>query len=843
MLKGLNSISHIQLYWKLYEDDYPRSENQQDYQRLNNPLVELYSHIVEYQASTVCHLSKAQISRAWETVAGSNDWDGRARKIEELNHNCMEIIGLSKDRKVSEYWKSQLETMQRSEESLHRIEKILSDSEMQTQKIYEDQLERSLFEELASDYSGDKDFNLRRSEGTCEWFFKDDRFRHWRDDSTSGLLWVSAGPGCGKSVLSRALIDERRLFTSVTTSKVCYFFFKDGDEHRQHSTDALRAILHQLFAQDSSSSLIKKALDSHKKFGKSLRQMFSELWQILLDCSQSPDAGEVICVLDALDECNVDSRRELIDHIEDSCCRSHPSKLKFLITGRPYNDLEARFNKISNKAGYQYLSGDDKSEEIGKEINIVIDDWVRNFTDYNDEDRRQISECVKRKENRTYLWLHLTIKGIEQSGSERVRDVLDILDELSEEVSDKYEKILDRSNHHDRTKILLQLVLSAAEPLTLDQANVALVLALDNGITTHTEMKSKLWPKFEKTVINLCGLFISVHDKKLYFIHLTARDFLLSSERRNRWKGCLEMSDSHGSILRSCFNFLLLPNLPDWTYMVEFPDFPDVRDFPELEGKFHIYAAKHWPWHFSSYSGNEEVSDLAISLCDESSKSLQNWFPLYPHLGESPGSANPLLVAAYLGLEALVKQLLNLNMADINSKDSKWGQTPLSWASEQGHTTVVEQLLDTGKVDVNSRDYHGGTPLSIAVTWRNEAVVKQLLNIDKVDVNSRDDWVETPFSIAILWRNETIVKQLLNTGKVDVNLKDYRGRTPLLKAVHIENAAIVKQLLDTGKVDVDLRDDNGDTPLSYAGRRGYKTIVKHLRSYKDSQLVRDSRGP
>lgn len=824
--------------------------------------MELYSHIVEYQASTVCHLSKAQISRAWENVAGSNDWDGRAKKIEELNQNCKEIIGLSKDRKVNECWKNQLETMQRSEESLRRIEMILTDSEMQTQKIYEDQLERSLFEELASDYSGDKNFNPRRSEGTCEWFFKDDRFRHWRDNSTSGLLWVSAGPGCGKSVLSRALIDERRLLTSVTTSKVCYFFFKDGDEQRQHSADALRAILHQIFAQDSSGSLIKKALDSHKKFGKSLRQMFSELWQILLDCSQSPDAGEVICVLDALDECNVDSRRELIDHVENSCCRSHISKLKFLITSRPYIDLDARFNKISDKAGYQHLSGDDKSKEIGKEINIVIDDWVRNFTDYNDEDRRQISECVKRKENRTYLWLHLTIKGIEQSGSERVRDVLDILDELPEKVSDKYEKILERSSHHNRTKILLQIVLSAAEPLTLDQANVALALALDNQITSYTEMKSKLWPNFEKTVTNLCGLFISVHDKKLYFIHLTAREFLLSSKRRNRWEGCFEMSDSHGSILRSCLDFLLLPDLPDLT---------------NLSDSFIEYAAEYWPWHFSSYSGNEKVSDLALNLCDESSKSFQNWYPIYKPPYGAPGSANPLLIAAYLGLEALIKQLLKINKADINSKDSRWHRTPLSWAVVKGHTIVVEQLLNTGKVevdsrdiwdstpfseavntgheaivkrllaigeiDVDSRDIIGFTPLSKAATGGYEAIVKHLLDTGKVNVNSRSDGGDTPLSKAVTGGHKAVVKQLLNIGKVDVNARDNEGITPLSEAVMGGHEAIVKQLLNTGKVDVDAKDDHGEIPLSHAEKRGYKVIVEHLQSYKDSQLVRDSRGP
>ena len=152
----------------------------------------------------------------------------------------------------------------------------------QTQRNYEDQRERDLLQDLASDYEGYKDFNPPRVQGTCEWFFMDDRFRKWRDSNTSSLLWVSAGPGCGKSVLSRALIDEGQLSTSVTTSTICYFFFKDGYESRMHSTDALCTILHQLFTHDPTGSLIRHALPIHKNHGEKLRQNFSELWRILV---------------------------------------------------------------------------------------------------------------------------------------------------------------------------------------------------------------------------------------------------------------------------------------------------------------------------------------------------------------------------------------------------------------------------------------------------------------------------------------------------------------------------------------------------------------------------------
>ena len=88
--------------------------------------------------------------------------------------------------------------------------------------------EAKLLQILGSDYKSDKNLVSKRIPGTCEWFFEDERFLEWRDSGTSRLLWVSAGPGCGKSVLARALIDERKVCTNTTPSTICYFFFKDG---------------------------------------------------------------------------------------------------------------------------------------------------------------------------------------------------------------------------------------------------------------------------------------------------------------------------------------------------------------------------------------------------------------------------------------------------------------------------------------------------------------------------------------------------------------------------------------------------------------------------------------
>src|SRR5215472_2210584 len=95
-------------------------------------------------------------------------------------------------------------------------------------------------------YTETKDRNRERAPGTCEWFTNNNLFKQWNSQTENqgpGLLFVTADPGCGKSVLSRYLIDrilpeDRRM--------VCYFFFKDDFEDQKSSLRALCTILHQL---------------------------------------------------------------------------------------------------------------------------------------------------------------------------------------------------------------------------------------------------------------------------------------------------------------------------------------------------------------------------------------------------------------------------------------------------------------------------------------------------------------------------------------------------------------------------------------------------------------------
>ncbi|UKZ63248.1 uncharacterized protein TrAtP1_004476 [Trichoderma atroviride] len=710
MLEGFNTLSNMQIFWKACEETYLISSGSQMNHALKDSLEELYSFMIEYQARIICHITILPVSRILKWVAGSDDWTEMMRRIQNSEQSCLVYITEGEKAEIHRMGKAQLGAIQKQ---VTLQEELLQDIKNNKQ----DDIERKLLGDLSSvsgDYARYKNINPERVPGTCEWFLADDRFCEWRNSQTGALLWASAGPGCGKSVLSRCLIDEGHLTpdsmitiessvikASQKPSVVCYFFFKEGQMDGSH---ALCAILHQLFQHPSTSNLINHALPSHKSHAKSLTQRMEVLWKILVDCAESSPA-DIICVLDALDECGGDSAQQLLGMIK-RCYSQHdqllrPSNLKFLITSRPYDNLKGLFDTLQSVATYMHFDGDEneKSSQIGEEINLVIDAKVRNIAGlFSDEDRHRISKRLKHMENRTYLWLHLTFNLIEKKRGAfgRKTDIEKLLDELPSQVADAYDKILSKNQDEKKVKALLQIVLAATRPLTLDEANNALALALEEGnFPAYATLQEKLWPQdgFETIVQNLCGLFIRIHDSKLSFIHQTAREFLVSRhqtgrkvlvsrERTGTWKNRLYLSESHGILSRACINYLQILDCDCENPMEEYPLFD--------------YAARNWSLHFrlQDAASTDILRKPARQLCHISSPQARFWVNQCTVLSlEDPAD---LHVAAELGLAAVVHDVLVHEHANVNEGRGYYGDdvTPLYLALVEGHVDVVEVLLD-----------------------------------------------------------------------------------------------------------------------------------------------------
>ncbi|KAK2770978.1 nacht and ankyrin domain protein [Colletotrichum kahawae] len=592
-----------------------------------------------------------------------------------------------------------------------------------------------------------KDFNPEKVEGTCEWFFQDHRFLEWLN-SPSGIIWVSAGPGCGKSVLAKALIDEQRLSKTPGKTTVCYFFFKAGEERRTGSSDALSAVLHQLFDANRGTALIQYAKGPFTSYGENIRDNFHQLWDVLTSCAESPDAGEIVCVLDALDECSERGRQEILKKLKTF--DKAQSRLKFLITGRPYDHLEDEFKELSEKGLCIQLDGDDKSEYIREEIDLVIDHKVnivaKHCEHFGVEHRQQLLERLKGMENRTYLWLHLTMDIIEKRRSRyrKYSSIRTLLEQLPLDAFEAYEKILNHSQDEVKARCLLQIILAAKRPLTLQELNHCFALQEErfgkSSIFTYDDLLAELEPSttFGSTVRNLCGLFISVHDGKVSFIHKTARDFLVteSESQTAAWQGKFRLALAHNVMFVSCVRLMALKGFDVLAkdIMVEDVSFSDRPLVANRILPFISYAVINWTDHYNSQDEEDKSKSLkeARGLCYIPKRRGQapSWYELKQKLrGMKWGNSNDwtdLSFSTFLGLFEVVVHILDREKVDINEQGGMFGTAVIS-ASCLGHVNLVRMLCQHG-ADFEAERGQFRTALLGAVSGGHLEVIKCLLD-------------------------------------------------------------------------------------------------------------------
>ena len=381
------------------------------------------------------------------------------------------------------------------------------------------------------DYSAQKDRNPCRVPETCEWFLQNSTFREWRDNSLSPLLWVSADPGCGKSVLSKTLIDEQLLGIDPAVTKVCYFFFKDNMPENRNVTTAVAAIIHQLFSHDS--RLIRHALPKYDKIGKQLARSLSEMWSILESAVTDPSAGNIVCLLDAFDECDREGRNQLVENLsrlfgDQRQNKSEPGmRLKFIITSRPYNDISRGFSNFLAIGSMIELAANDNSARISEEISLVIHAMVvpqlARKLRLDDHAKNSLQKALLKVENKTYLWLYLMSNALEESvGISTATAIEDFTKRIPSSVEDAYEAMLKRSPDQEKARTLLNIVLGAIRPLTVQELNIALAIKGSEESLDDLEMETD--ENFKDTARNLCGLLISFIDSKAYWLHQTAKE-------------------------------------------------------------------------------------------------------------------------------------------------------------------------------------------------------------------------------------------------------------------------------------------------------------------------------
>ena len=613
---------------------------------------------------------------------------------------------------------------------------------------------------------------------------------------------MTADAGCGKSVLSSFLVDHLRSEISEleTPALVCHYFLKDSSA-QGNATNALCAILNQIFTD--SPNLLPHAFEGYESHGSAFLESFDVLWKILLSLLQDRIRKGIFLVLDGLDECGESTKSILIQSIvglykslaqpwdpprkgkRQGTVRELPF-LKLFITSRPDNPIKAAFKDIPR------LRGENEIEAISLDVNLVVGYSLEELSI-----PAYLKSSVQTKlingADRTHLWTSLILNLLKDALINAVSesDIQSILN--SRDIYDLYNHMLQRSSNPVQARLLLQILLAAARPLTLDEMNIA--LSITSSHQTLASVMSELKHPAENYIFSLCGHFIRVIRSEVYLVHQTAKELLVddsmaqshSSILASEWQNSISMKESNKALFTICMSGLAMFQ----TDVVPSDEVPKTTlylfkescvEYPLFE-----YAAQNWPNHF-----------IAAEVDLESVFIAQN---------------EHLCGTRYEGSYSCIEPYLRAWSGHADHEDFSKGRVRSELEA------IALHILCNGTVGPNSMVRAGKTALHLAVISRSVALVKLLVG-RKVPIDAMDFDGLSPLRLSLNTadENNAITKVLLQAG-ADVNAPDKDLRTALHHVADDGTADQIRLVSQATKANVRLRDRHGETPLNKIIRR------------------------
>jgi len=355
-------------------------------------------------------------------------------------------------------------------------------------------------------------------EGSYRWVLDHPSFKQWRSDPRSRLLWVKGDPGKGKTMLLCGATEELGKSSSENLS---FFFCQGTNSNLNNATAVLRGLLYLLVSQQPS-----LALHLRKRYDQAGRSLFEDTnaWfavsKIFTSVILDPDLRKTCLVVDALDECTADLPKllDLIIHTSSSS-----NRIKWLLSSRNELHIEQRLKSIDAQARLS-LELKQNAEQVARAVEVYIDEKLSYVDSLEDATlRSQVREVLRQKADGTFLWVALVVQELEKPES---WNPLEVVEEAPVGLHQLYDRMVDQiqqlaKKNSKMCRLLLSIVSVAYRPLHL--AELGSLCTLPGPVSTLT--------KNTRTLVAMCGSFLTIRDDQVYLIHQSAKDYLSDEAR------------------------------------------------------------------------------------------------------------------------------------------------------------------------------------------------------------------------------------------------------------------------------------------------------------------------
>ncbi|PNP78932.1 hypothetical protein FNYG_07797 [Fusarium nygamai] len=496
------------------QDDVKLS--QQCLSSLDEELIKLYSGLLG--ALNYCYSisSKHKVKRKATAIFNSSkvvslhkDLEVQHRKAITCGENCHKILSHGLSRKSLDL----LEKIQPSLVALgDRVQELLvridEDERRKTLGAISSILFRAHHEEVSR----------KRTAGTCEWILKRETFIRW-EESDSSVTILYGNPGAGKTFLISRVVDYS-IERAKTGEAVAFFYCKRDEENRRNPQDILRSILRQLSTpvQGVERGTIHVALKDLPNRLELKGSTFDASTCEHLIGKLIEDYSKTSIILDALDECDRNTRHELMRVMNNLLNGS--SKLRVFISSRHDDDIRRHFKG----APIMEMQATDNEKDIASfvEDGLFRDSrWADLSLDLQDE----LKSVFHEKSLGMFQWAALQVDQIRRLRIWSERNIREQLETSPIGLKGAYDvvwnQLQEMSPYEEQlARRALQWVLCASRPLKTAELSLMMVIDPDSGMA---EANTVFTPE---TIQSISGNLL-VYDRQSNvwrFSHLSARD-------------------------------------------------------------------------------------------------------------------------------------------------------------------------------------------------------------------------------------------------------------------------------------------------------------------------------
>ncbi|OKL57360.1 hypothetical protein UA08_07438 [Talaromyces atroroseus] len=698
------------------------------------------------------------------------------------------------------------------------------------------------------------------------WFLQSNAFAKWKIQPDS-FLWLNGIPGCGKTILSSAILKD---LLDTLPFQPLYFYFDFNDTGKQTFDSMLRSLINQLCCKCEDTWKPLDLLFSSHQDGR-VHPSYESLRKVLLEVIGQVE--QVWIVLDAVDECSTRSgppTEGLLSWMRD--LTSQQKNVHLLVTSRPEQDIKSEIVEWASLDNIVPIRGDGIDDDIRAYVHTRVreDKGLKRWRTQPDV-QEEIEHRLMEKADGMFRWATCQLDALENCLE--YRTLQKALKSLPKTLDETYSRVLHSipSEYKQNAFRILQFLTYSARPLSVSEMVDAIAVDTEGEDYQYFDPKHRMPDPREITCFcsSLIVFTSTTHnsdvdnkddDVKLQLAHFSVKEYLISGRLDKDLAHNFEECAARASIATVCLAYLL--HLNKEISVIE------IREkFPLAQ-----YSARYWMDHAAITEGKDETLErFIVKIFYHNRDSLRNCYSLYQpdqtwFWTELKGQCSALYYASYGGLVNAVKYILsqgaNVNAhggihgnalhvaslrghekvvelllrkgADISAQGGSKG-TALHMASSRGHEKIVELLLRKG-ANINAQVGHKGTALRAAIIAGCKEIIELLLR-QGADINAQDGSEGTTLHATIVAGYKEIIELLLRKG-ADIHSQVRFYNTALHAAIVAGHEEIVELLLREG-ANVHLQDGLKGNALQMASYTGHDQIVKLLLDYGADVNVRD----